>query len=215
MDQNQKNNKNQMMDPRDKRIKELEEKINKLNIQLKEEQNKNFDLLKQNKNLQNKINNLEIQINNQNNNLMSQNNNNKMLKLFEKIEDLNINNLEIQINNQNNILMPQNNNNEMLKLYKKIEDLNEKLKRYPYILEKDEKLMSVIFTSVDQKTHYSLICKNTHTIHNLEPELYKEYPDYCYTEYYFMCKGKVINKFEKLENYHIKNGDIIILDKKE
>ena len=180
MDQNQKNNKNQMMDPRDKRIKELEEKINKLNIQLKEEQNKNFDLLKQNKNLQNKINNLEI-----------------------------------QINNQNNILMPQNNNNEMLKLYKKIEDLNEKLKRYPYILEKDEKLMSVIFTSVDQKTHYSLICKNTHTINNLEPELYKEYPDYCYSENYFICKGKVINKFEKLENYHINNGDVIILNKKE
>ena len=128
------------------RIKELEEKINKLNIQLKEEQNKNFDLLKQNKNLQNKINNLQEQINNQNNNLISQN------------------------------------NNEIIKLYKKIEDLNDQLKRYPYILEKDEKLMSVIFTSVGQKTHYSLICKNTHTINNLEPELYKEYPDYCYSE---------------------------------
>ena len=116
MDLNQMMNQNQMMDPKDKRMKELEEKINKLNIQLKEEQNKNFNLLKQNKNLQNIINNLKIHINNQNNNLM-----------------------------------PQNNNNEMIKLYKKIEDLNEKLKRYPYILEKDEKIMSVIFTSVDQK----------------------------------------------------------------
>ena len=75
--------------------------------------------------------------------------------------------------------------------------------------------MSIIFTSVDQNTHYSLICKNTDTINKLEAELYKEYPDYTETENYFLCKGKIINKFHTFEMNNIKNGDVIILNQKE
>ena len=75
--------------------------------------------------------------------------------------------------------------------------------------------MSVIFTSVDQKAHYSIICKNTDTIHRLEEELYKEYPEYSETENYFLCNGKVINKFKTFEVNHIKNGDTIVLNKRD
>ena len=75
--------------------------------------------------------------------------------------------------------------------------------------------MSVIFTSVDQKAHYSIICKNTDTIHSLEAELYNEYPEYSETDNYFLCKGQVINKFKTLEVNHIKNGDIILLNKRD
>ena len=75
--------------------------------------------------------------------------------------------------------------------------------------------MSVIFTSVDQKAHYSIVCKNTDTIHKLEEELYREYPEFCATENYFLCNGKLINKFNSFDMNKIKNGDIIVLSKRE
>jgi len=114
------------------------------------------------------------------------------------------------INNQNN----SNNSNTNIELYKEIYDLNEKLKRYPFILQKGERLISVIFFSADQKAHYSMICKNTDTIHDLEKDLYKEYPDYSCTENFFLSKGKIINKFHSFESYGIKNGDVILLNQK-
>ena len=111
------------------------------------------------------------------------------------------------------------NKEEVNKLYKKIdklnekiEDLTEKLKRFPFILEENEKIMSVIFTSTDQKILYSMVCKNTNTIHDLEKELYKEFPDYSDAENIFLCKGQLINKFQSFESNKIKNGDIIVLN---
>ena len=125
-------------------------------------------------------------------------------------------------NNYNNIQNNIQNNNETIELYKQINELNKqinelnkKLKRYPINLEENEKLMSVIFTSVDQKAHYSIICKNTDTINKLEAELYNEYPEYSETENYFLCNGQVINKFKTFEVNHIKNGDIIVLNKRD
>ena len=130
-----------------------------------------------------------------------------------------INNLKYQLNNlknnYNNIQNNNQNNNETIELYKQINELNKKLKRYPINLEENEKLMSVIFTSVDQKAHYSIICKNTDTINKLEAELYNEYPEYSETENYFLCKGQVINKFKTFEVNHIKNGDTIVLNKRD
>ena len=103
----------------------------------------------------------------------------------------------------------------MNNLYKQINELNEKLKRYPFVLENGERIMSVIFSSVDQKIHYSIVCKNTDKINKLEEELYKEYPQFSETENYFMCKGKVINKFHTFQNNKIKNGDVIVLNQRE
>ena len=93
-----------------------------------------------------------------------------------------------------------------------IKDLNEKLNRFPFILEKNEKLMSVIFSSDNQKVNYSIVCKNTDTIHNLEAKLYQEYPNLCESENYFLCKGQIISKFKTFEEYKIKNGDTILLN---
>ena len=47
--------------------------------------------------------------------------------------------------------------------------------RYPIKLLEGEKLMTVIFTSVDQKVLYSVICKNTDLFSDIEKLLYKEY----------------------------------------
>ena len=97
-----------------------------------------------------------------------------------------------------------------------INDLKEKLKRFPFILEKNEKLMSVIFSSVNQKINYSIVCKNTDNIHKLEEELYKEYPNlFERHNYFFLSKGKVLGKYQTLESNHIKNGDTIILNSNE
>ena len=207
---------------------ELEQTINILESQLKEEKNKNNNLMEKNNKLDTKIKELQTKINQQNNlenkinilntKLKEENYKNYILineksNLMKKIEEL-----QKRINKQNNNLMNKNNlkdDNDIIKLYKRIDDLNERLKRYPIILEENEKLISIIFTSVDQKTHYSLICKNTDTINKIEAELYKEYPDYSETENYFLCKGEAINKFQTFESNHIKNGDIIILNQRE
>ena len=207
---------------------ELEQTINTLENKLKEEKNKNNNLMEKNNKLDKKIKELQTKINQQNNlenkifilntKLKEENNKNHILinensNLMKKIEEL-----QKRINEQNNNLMNKNNlkdDNDITKLYKKIDDLNQKIKRYFIILEENEKLISIIFISVDEKIHYSLICKNTDTINKIEAELYKEYPDYSETDNYFLCKGKIINKFQTFERNHIKNGDIIILNQRE
>ena len=75
--------------------------------------------------------------------------------------------------------------------------------------------MSIIFRSIDQNVNYSLICKNTDTINRLEEKLYKEYPKLSERENYFLCKGKVINKFQTFEKNKIKNGDIFLLNQSD
>ena len=195
-----KNFQNNNFDIDNKKIKDLEEKINLLNNQLLEKTNKINILSRENSELKHKNEELKLIIN-------KKEKENSLLK--GKIEELNskINN---QINPNNS-----NNQNKMLELYEKIEILQEKLKRFPFILEKDEKLMSIIFCSVDQKIHYSLICKNTDKIHNIEAELYKEYPKLIDTDNYFMCKGKALNKFDTFKSDNIKNGDVIVVNQRE
>ena len=153
---------------------------------------------------------------------------NKEIKTYiDKIEIMNNNIQKLYLENNNfkneikryNI---QNNSDEILRLYKKIEDLNEqikdlneKLNRYPFKLEKEEKILSVIFTSVSQKINYSIVCKNTDSIYKLEGELYKQFPELSETNNYFLCKGTVINRFKKFEELNFKNGDIIIINQNE
>jgi len=203
---------------KDKKIKEQEYLINNPNLQLIEKKEKINKLLFQIKEKEDKINSLSSQLknekikNNDLSNLLNElNNTNNNLK--NKIKELELKQQNINLNNQF-IQNDSNDSNKIIQLYKKIEDLNKKLKRAPYILEENEKLISVIFTSIDESLYYSMICKNTDTIQDLEKDLYKEYPDFSLNENYFVCKGKVVNKFETFKNHKIKNGDIIILNQK-
>ena len=106
------------------------------------------------------------------------------------------------------------NSEEMITLYKKLEELKEKLSRYPIELLKDEKLISVIFTSGDQKIQHSIICKNTEKLSRVVEKLYNKYPEYSETESqnYFISNGKRVNMFKSLEENNIHNSDIIILN---
>ena len=172
--------------------------IERLKRELKEEKEKN-------KNLENIINELRTKNKNDTQKLK-----NEIKSYVEKIEKLSLenNNLKDKMKGQ----YTKNNSDEIISLYKRIDDLNAKLKRYPFILEEGEKIMSIIFTSVEQKLNYSMICKNTDTISQLELKLYKEYPKLGDSEYYFICNGTKVKKIKTLEELKIKNGDIIVLN---
>ena len=202
--QNQKNN----------NINQISDNFNNFNNKNNNQYSININNNSQNKDKDIIINNLEEKIIILNKQLTEEKNKNYNLSKENSEMKAKIEQLNFKIINQNNF----NNFNIQIKtneLYEKILDLQEKLKRFPFILEKNEKLMSIIFASVDQKIHYSIVCKNTDKIHKLEEELYREYPQFSETDNYFMCKGKVLNKFHSFEKNNIKNGDVIIVDQRD
>ena len=152
------------------------------------EQNKNSVLSKENANLKQQKSQLQFQLNSQNN--------------YQNKNNIQNNSYDIPIK----LINEKENKNR---------DLEEKIKRYPFILEKNEKIMSIIFSSINEKVNFSMVCKNTDTIHKLEEKLYEEYPNLSESENYFLCKGKVLNKFQSFEKNHIKNGDVILLNQND
>jgi len=101
---------------------------------------------------------------------------------------------------------------ELLKKNSEIERLNSIL---PFKVNPGEKLMTVIFASLDQKIHYSFISKNTEKFNNLESRLYDTYPEFSESENYFLCNGRKIARFKDLDYNNIKNSDIITLHSQE
>ena len=193
-DNNLINNLRRELEEEKKKNKNLQDTINKLNNtinQLKQEHN--TDIQKYKKEIKAYIDRNEIL-------------NNQIKKL-----SLDNTNLKEEIKKNNT----QNNSDDIVSLYKRIDDLNKKLSRYPFVLEEGEKILSVIFTSVSQKVNYSMVCKNTDSIYNLEGELYKAFPELAQTNNYFLCKGTVVNRFKKFEELKFKNGDIIIINQQE
>ena len=97
-------------------------------------------------------------------------------------------------------------------LRKKEKELKELKSKLPFELNKDETLLTIIFISLDQKLHYSLLCKNTSRFNTIENILYEKFPEYRKTENYFISEGRTINKSMTLEENKIKLNDIIILN---
>ena len=135
---------------------------------IKIEKNINDNLLGTIKNLKLQNNNLEFKI--------------------KELEDKYKNNIENEsksfniLNSPNNInILKQNDSygqkENITKLNKKIKDLEEKLERYPSILEKNEKLISIIIYSEDESIHHSIICKNTDIFNKIENEISNIYPE--------------------------------------
>ena len=76
------------------------------------------------------------------------NENSNLKKIIEQLQSQNNNKNNIQIDNSNNSI------DTLIKLIKDkeniINELNEKIKRYPITLEKNEKLISIVFSSMSQ-----------------------------------------------------------------
>lgn len=103
--------------------------------------------------------------------------------------------------------------NELIDLNKKNDELIRDIySKLHFNLSKDENLMSVIFNSVDQKIHCSIICKNTENFSKVEKELYNKYPEYKNKNTYFLANGNTVNKGKTLEFNKIKDNDIITLN---
>jgi len=155
----------------------------------------------------------------------------KMEKLMEKKEDKKINELEEKLNQmkqeiinlkQENLRLKKIENDynasklEVLELHKdlrtKEKELKELKSKLPFELNKDETLLTIIFISLDQKLHYSLLCKNTSRFNTIENILYEKFPEYRKTENYFISNGRTINKSMTLEENKIKSSDVIILN---
>ena len=149
-----------------------------------------------NKDLESKLNELENK-----NNLENENKNFKIPSNSNNINIINENDFSNQEENIN-------------KLNKKIKDLEEKLERYPCILEKNEKLISIIIYSEDKSIHHSIICKNTDIFNKIVNEIYKIYPEISEKNNIFTYKGKIIDKLKSIENNEIKDGDVVILSQK-
>ena len=148
------------------------------------EKQKNYNLSIENQNLNIKLSQLQFQ-------------NSKLSNLF------NLNNIS---QNQNNI------NQTFLNLAKKNLELYEIINRYPLKLKKNEKLISVIIRSTDQKVLYPIMCKNTDSFFKLENELHKVYPNIQFSKYFYSFNGNAIkDKSQTLEQNKIKNGDILLL----
>ena len=137
----------------------------------------------------------------------------------EEDNEANKNSLIIELNkelkNLNDYLTNSMNVDKMNELLEEIRIRDKIISSYPVQLLEGEKLLSVIFVSIDKKINYSVICKNTNKFNEIENVLYDAYPEYAEKENYFSVNGKDINKYESLEFNNIQNNDIITMMNKE
>ena len=146
------------------------------------------------------------QLKDEKNNLFNEN-----INLKKELEKLKLN--EDERNNNQILNSISNNKNENDQLYQEINELKEKLNRYPIILEENEDLISIIFCYKEKNRFYSMICKNTDSINNLEEKLYKEFPELSGNNISYLFRGKIIDQFQNFDDNKIKNGDMIIINK--
>ena len=175
--------------------------------------------------LKKKIEELNNEILDLNNKLVQEKNLNN--KLTEKIKDLeNIINNEKEknsIKNENNI-NDNYNKDRIIELFeeirlkdKEIKFLQQQKSRYPFELLEGEKIMSIIISSEDENIQHSIICKNKDIFNKIEDIFYEKYAEYRNTKEtnIFKLNGKKIDRYKTLEENKIENHSIIILYKTE
>ena len=121
---------------------------------------------------------------------------------------------------KNKIIENTDNKKNILELMHKLEQKNDEIKELKeknntFNLKKGEKLMTVIFISIEEDIHYALICKNTDKFSRIEELLYEKYPDYKKKENFFLYNGKRINRFDTIEENGIQYSSIITLNNYE
>jgi uncharacterized UPF0160 family protein len=116
--------------------------------------------------------------------------NNNIIKSLENIISSNQNNDTINFALQKVI-------NDLRSIYNQTVDINQ--------------LMSINFSSIDQKVNYSIPCLSTDLFVSVEEKLYQEFPEYKETNNYFLYQGKQILRFKTIAQNNIKSGFPVIL----
>ena len=186
-------------------IKDLESKITGLNLVITNLNTKIVDITKERDILQK--NNRE--------NIKDYSTLKYTLKDYKEVDD--IEKLRIIINEKDDeIALLKENNKNLLENVNDHKTVATALKNsINFELNKDEKLMCVIFMSSDQQVHYPIICKNNQKFNEMENLLYDKFPEYKEFENYFLLYGKKISKSLTLDENKIKYGDIITMTKYE
>ncbi len=91
----------------------------------------------------------------------------------------------------------------------KLNIINDIKLNIPLQIKSEEKMMSIIFISIDQNIHYSIICKNTDIFSNIEKKFYDKYPEYKNTQNEFIINGNKVDRLKNIDDNKIKNSDII------
>ena len=91
----------------------------------------------------------------------------------------------------------------------KLNIINDIKLNIPLQIKSEEKMMSIIFISIDEVIHYSIICKNTDIFSNIEKIFYDKYPEYKNIQGEFFINGNKVDRFKNINDNKIKNSDII------
>ena len=91
----------------------------------------------------------------------------------------------------------------------KLNIINDIKLNIPLQIKSEEKMMSIIFISIDEDIHYSIICKNTDIFSNIEKIFYDKYPEYKNIQGEFFINGNKIDRLKNINDNKIKNSDII------
>ena len=185
-----------------KKIKDLENEIEGLNKEIKKLNRNSIKISNERDNLKRK----NEQLIKENSNLInSRRENEEDKKKIKDLEDI------ILKKNKEISLLQENNKNLLENMNVQNKVINALKNSITFELDKDEKLMCIIFISTDQKVHYPIICKNKQKFNEVENLLYDKFPEYKDTENFFYSSGNKIIKSKTLEENNIENGQIITM----
>ena len=99
-------------------------------------------------------------------------------------------------------------------IYLNQKEIKEKNK-FPFDLDENEKLISVIISSEDKSILYSIICKNTDKFIKIKEKFYEIFPEFGKVKNLFYLNRNEIIENKTLDENGIKNSDLIIFKKVE
>ena len=94
-------------------------------------------------------------------------------------------------------------------------ELTKEIKKSHFDLNENEKLMSIIISTEDKNTLYSIICKNTDKFIKIKEKFFKTFPKFGKLDNLFYLNGNEIIESKTLDENGIKNSDLIIFKKVE
>lgn len=211
---------------------DYQKQISLLNKDMNELKNLNEEITEINHFLEKENGQLEAQVEQLtiNNDILlnqSQRLNEKKIKDLEKslenkekdlvVKNMKISELNAKIQQLENLINTNNNQDLINELLKKLELKEKEIQEIKsnYHLSRGEKIISIIFSPMDQQFIQSFVCKNTDKFEKLEQLLYKEIPDYFKNEvqYFFVVNGLRIDRYKTLDENGIRNSSVIMFNK--